>query len=172
MNTKLLGIGVVVAIVLGLVGALKTIPQTTQEFGGAVAGSDFPGPSLSVNGVYTYYARTGMNTATNTPCSIKSPNATSTLVGASVFFRTSSTTLASVVDIANAATALTGTTATTTRLADKTTIAAGDVATIIASSTSPLVTTFAPNSFLVVRMDNGAGVFSPTGTCQAVFRVI
>lgn len=135
----------------------------------AISSPEINSPYVSFNGQTHWYSKGNFAQATTTVCAVQSPAATSTLELASVVFNVSSTS-ASVVTLAKAATAF----ATTTILSNQS-IAANAQATIMASS-SPLLATgavndlvFAPNQWFVVSMAGGAGTFSPSGTCQTEF---
>lgn len=168
MNKNILSaIGIFVAIVLGLFGALRQSTSTTtvQQVPtnvGAVNGPDLPYPYITVGGVRTWFTNVGMTQATTTVCALVSPVASSTLVSASASFSVSSTT-ATTVTMAKASTAFATTTAINT-----TTIAANGTG-IVNATTSP-VTVFGPSQFVVIGVQGGTGTFSPTGRCMAVFR--
>lgn len=166
-SSLLASIGAVLAAVVVFLGASNITVSPTDTVFGAISGPDITSPYLSVNGVQSWYTKKGLVTSTTTPCAIKAPAATSSLESASVLFRTSSTS-ASVVTIAKAATAY----ATTTRLGTVTAIAANAQASIVGTTTAANGVVFAPNEWLVVGMQGGVGSFSPVGSCQAVFQVL
>lgn len=134
---------------------------------GSVSSPDIQSPYFSFGGVREWGARTdNLTQATTTVCALQAPAATSTLNFASIQFKVSSTT-ASLVTMARAATAF----ATTTSLGTVSLTANGQ-GMLVASSTQ--LYQFPPNSYLVVGMqdttaDATAGTFSPTGTCQATW---
>lgn len=142
--------------------------ETGKQFG-AISSPDLPWPYIAYGGVAHVAARTdSLTQATTTVCALQSPASTSTLQFASIRFVVSSTT-ASIVTLAKAATAY----ATTTVLGVGSP-GAGAQATITASTTlasadpnrdGALV--FSPNTYFVVGMQGGVGTFSPTGTCEA-----
>ncbi len=117
---------------------------------------------LSQGGATEIFTRSALNTGTTTVCAIQAPTAgTSTIQMFSATFTTSSTT-ASTVTMAKAATAF----ATTTSLGSAA-IAANAQATVVASTTA--ATIIAPGAWLVVGMAGGTGTFSPVGSCTASF---
>jgi hypothetical protein len=141
---------------------------------GAVASPDIPSRWLKVGGVTTHYRHMSMKTATDTPCALQAPSATSTLVYATAHFDTTTTTNA-VLDIANDETAF----ATTTKLMTTQNITANETNTTYYASTTPTaaqgvnnLTTFSPDEYVVFKMGGGTNVFSPTGYCTAVFRSV
>ena len=117
--------------------------------------------------------------ASTTPCSIKSPSATSTLTYASYNFVVASSTEAVVVTIAKGSTG----TATTTQIGTDIAIAANAQATVMASS-SPTTATdasvvFAPNTYLVLGIQGytsyGTGINPYSGIqgrCKAIFNIV
>lgn len=166
-SSLLASIGAVLAAVVVFLGASNLTVTPTDTAFGAISGPDITSPYLSVNGVQSWYTKKGLVTSTTTVCAIKAPAATSSLESASVLFRTSSTS-ASVVTIAKAATAF----ATTTMIGTATAIAANAQASIVGTTTSASGVVFAPNEWLVVGMSGGTGTFSPVGSCQAVFQTL
>lgn len=143
------------------------VPRQDQTFG-AVVGPDTYFDYVANNDVRKSATRKAFTTATTTVCAIKSPSATSTLVFGGVNFTRSSTT-ASVVTLAKAATAF----ATTTALNTLSIAANGQGAQIATSSTATVgvvpAIIFAPNQYFVVGMQGGIGTFSPVGSCTAEF---
>ena len=142
------------------------VPTIDTEIG-ASPGSRLNYPEVRINNFPLAANVVNMLKATTTPCAIKSPNATSTLLLGSVDFSTSSTT-ATTVSIAKATTAF----ATTTNIGTLT-LAANERGTWfggVASSSATNVV-FPPNNYFVVGMQGGVGGlnFSPVGTCQALF---
>lgn len=134
MNKNLLvGIGITLAIVLGLTGIFKknTVEMYNSKspvpvfLGGGLA------PYADFGGVRHWYAHTDtLNQASTTVCSFKAPVATSTLIFASITLTTGTTT-AITVDIAKS----NSPSATTTRFASIV-LGAGAKGTILASTTS------------------------------------
>ena len=147
--------------------------QPVSDNLGASPGPDRYADSFSDNGVRVYPYSQGYTTATNTPCAIKSPSATSTLTFGSASF-TTSTSVASTVTLAKA----TSFNATTTILTEQSIVANGQRTTVASSTTAQGSEDkiFAPNQYFVVGMRGGTtsdGIhkYSPVGTCQAVFTV-
>lgn len=157
-----LGIGVVVGIVLGaLVLGGKTVIQPT----GGLSGPSIPSKYLEWNGVTVWHQRSAsLNTSTTTVCALPSPAATSTLLSAGIRLDTSSTT-ASVVHIASAATAY----ATTTNLATADVSANAQAFITATTSLASNSNVIGPNKYIVFGMQGGIGTFSPTGACSATF---
>lgn len=165
---------IVVVLVAFTISSLKS--NVVTESIGSVVGPDSQFPCESQGGITTCSNISGIKSATTTPCAFRSPNATSTLVHASVKLVVASSTNATRWTIAKSATF----TATTTLLgyAD---IASGAQGTVVATSTpvKPLddAIVFAPNKYIVFGVaggvtpgDAGTG-FVPSGTCQAAFRI-
>ena len=105
MNAKPVLLSGVVALAVALVTVLglasldsdsvqtvREIVKETKEQVGASPGPDLFVPYLGVNGVKRYYNQVVMLTGTTTPCAIKSPSATSTLVSAVAHFDSATTT--------------------------------------------------------------------------------
>lgn len=139
--------------------------------GVVTVGSSGTSASTTIGGFTVTSVSKDFTTATTTVCAIQSPNATSSLEGGGVRMTVSSTT-ASIVTIAKAATAF-----ATTTLINSASVGANAQATLLAASTtlSSLEQTnriFAPSTWLVVGMQGGTGTFSPTGSCSAIFHKI
>lgn len=183
MNKSLLTTaGVVLAIVLGLVGAfrpaqVKTVEKTITA--GSVSSPDIISPWFSFGGSRYWAANTALATATTTVCAVQAPAATSTLLASqsTVNFTVSSTT-ASTVTVAKATTAF-----ATTTLLRTVSIAANATASFTMASTTSAASTaaqaleqsnlmFAPNEWLVVSMAGNVGSFSPTGSCSPVWKQV
>ena len=133
---------------------------------GAVSGPDISSPYLSVNGILSFYHRSGMATGTTTPCAFQSPNATSTLTSAVARFNVSSTT-ATTVTFGRA----TNSGATTTWLHNGS-LAANAQGTFLVPKATTTNQIFSPKEWLVVGMSGGNGTHDPSGACQAVFEQI
>lgn len=175
MKEIILGLGVVLAIVLGLLGINpdvqsivdNRVKEVASSFG-ALSGPDIASPYLKWGDVPVNHAGSPLNTANHIACALQSPAATSTLVAAGIRADTGTTTALTNIYLAKAATA----TATTTSLgigsAD-----ANNQFTVIASTTptNADAVIFAPNQYFVVNLRGGAGntfpQYSPTGSCWA-----
>lgn len=121
---------------------------------------------FSSGGLTETFVSKALSTNTNVVCSIQSPSSTSTIAGSPTITLLTSSTTASVVDIAKAATP----TATTTNIGSSA-VAANAQATITASSTaSGGLNVMAPSTYINFAMKGGTGTFSPTGLCSVVFR--
>lgn len=144
----------------------------SQSFG-AVSGPGTSDACFSFNGVVQCDYRQPIRQATTTICSIKTPNATTTLEYGAVNVTTSSSS-ATFIEMAQAATYQ----ATTTLIGGKTIIGANARITLLASTsptTGGTATIIGPNQFFVVKMQGGVtggdsvttGTgFVPTGSCQ------
>ena|SRR3990167_3215956 len=143
------------------------------------------------NGVCTWAYRIGMRGSTSTPCSIRSPESTSTIQHVSWVLETQATS-SLLMDIGWGS----NMNATTTSLAS-TTLAANTKGTLVATSTlnglyvsstttSPLFATntipilqnitnhiISPNQYVNFRFGREAGIsIAPTGSCEVIFRVL
>ena len=125
-------------------------------------------PAFSQGGILTFAYRVPLRGATTTPCSLRSPAATSTIVHASVDVLTLATTSAITVDIGKAA----NNSATTTLLASLA-LAANATGTLVATSTldtnDNLV--IGPSNYVNVRFGRSYSS-APQGNCEVIFRVI
>ena len=95
MEKKLALIALVVAVIalggyFAPTPAKEVVREIVKELG-AVPGSVFPGPSITINGSEIVARRVPMQTGTTTVCSIQSPNATSSLLYAIGSFTTTGT---------------------------------------------------------------------------------
>lgn len=144
-------------------GSVQTV---VKEKLGAMSGPDIASPYFSFGGVRHWGARIEtLNTATTTVCALQSPAATSTLLEGSIKLTTSSTT-ASRITLARAATAF-----ATTTLLGSVDVAAGAQASLVASSTPTTqgADVFPPSTYFVVGMQGNVGTFSPVGSCNATW---
>lgn len=179
MNKKNLLVGLGLALVLALgVSFPKGNSVVNQIVGGAGGtGPDSSSPYVSNNGVFTYFARQALVTATTTPCAIATPSSTSTLLHASLQVTKGTTTDTTIWTLSKAATKF----ATTTKYGAWS-LTGGLKGTMIATTTTqgagPVVDeallVIAPNQFLVwgVAGTIPGDTTNLTGTCQAVFRQI
>ena len=129
---------------------------------------DFSSPYISYGDVDFWAQRDGeLTQATTTVCALQAPASTSTLTFAGIQLTTSSTT-ASVMTIAKAATPY----ATTTWLTNESIDADAQASIVVPATTTPAGMAkflFAPNEYVVFAMSGGAGTFSPAGACQATW---
>jgi hypothetical protein len=179
----ILGVGVVVALVLGVWAVTKTPSQNTvrevvREVG-AMPGSSLEGPEFCVSGSCSWNQSGSLKIGTTTPLALKSAPATTTLLAFNCDIKTASST-ATVWDFARATSAF----ATTTAIGTPYTVAASASAFIMASTTQSVVNNealvFPPNTYLVVGVRQGfstfaqaaagATSFAPVGKCAAVWR--
>jgi len=140
---------------------------------GALTGPIIPYNYFGFGGVLRVAGSMSMKTSTSTPCRIKGPAATSTLIFASADFRYS-TSSAIYVELGKTTNAASYATTTSLGIYE---MPANDAKTIIASSTPTTggKTTFNPNDWLVVKVAGATGAtgvsgwtgFSPTGSCKA-----
>ncbi len=180
MSLKYVGLAVALVLVLALgmtypksggTVVERVVDRVTESVGGA-AGADRYFDTFNENGVGMAYAQVAMVSATSTPCAIKAPtSATSTLMGATIEFRTASTSAATNVTIAKSAG---NPTATTTIIGNQFSIAAAKKATISASTSpasNPGSVIFAPGEVLVIGVDGTAPLqMNAVGSCNAIFR--
>lgn len=142
---------------------------------GSVTGPDSYFPYYNNNGVYTYPLGRNILSATTTPCSIKSPSATSTLVRSWFNVKTGTTTSATLT-LATSTTAFATTTPLTTPFAglvNKYTFAYNGTTTT-ATNGGTVGGVYAPNTWLVYGLagepTSVAGGFVISGSCGAVFQ--
>lgn len=172
MKTTVLYVTLVLAIAALFVGGFALWKPILTTPLGSVAGPDINGPYFAVNNLVFWPIRLTLKQATTTPCALKSPSATSTLIAGGINFAVSSSTAITVV-AAESATAF-----STTTLINSQSVA-GPSGDLNAASTtiSALVVSndiFPPNSFLVFSETGGitagdatgAG-FVPKGSCFA-----
>ncbi len=166
-QSKLLWAGVLVAIVIAVISLQSPrIIETITKVGGA-AGFDFINPYVNFNGVHLWPERKLLSTATSTPCAIKSPAASSTLLHASLQITTASSTASTWV-AAKAASAF----ATTTQLKSFS-VGSANLASLNVNATTTdteLATIWAPNTYIVWSNNVQPGDATKfNGVCQAVF---
>lgn len=171
MNSNLIvGIIAVSALIVGGINLVKAPVAVTPPVG-AVAGPDSSFQTESHNGVtYDFYS-SPLRPATTTLCSIKSPNASSTITSATMQI-TSGNTYSNDYQIGWGL----AQGATTTNLA-RLTLAASNGAAV---ATTTLVNSFGggndgvipPNSFIVTRVSTttASATFAPLGACTVTFQ--
>ncbi len=160
-----------VAVVVIAIGGAYVFPKFQFPLGG-LAGPDIQSPYLSVDGLVHEYRRVALNKATTTPCAVRSPSATSTLVLTSLQINVSSST-ATVWSASKATSAF----ATTTSLLEFA-ASSGVKGTMFLNATSTAIDSkfvFGPNEYLVWGLE-GIEVLDLTsdkllGVCQAEFVV-
>ena len=120
------------------------------------------------NGITTFAYRIGLLSATTTPCAIRAPSATSTIIHASIDIRTA-TGSANLVEIAKS----TDLYSTSTLLA-QISLASGTFGTIVATGTLQTADNLiiSPSSTVVVRWGKSYGETTPRGNCTFIFRVV
>lgn len=145
---------------------------------GALAGPDIPSPYLRWGDVALFNAKMALNTATNTPCAIQSPAATSTLLTTTLQITTGTST-ATAWYVSTSTSAF----ATTTNLVPPLALGSGKQGTFaVASSTAGAVytvdnnVTLSPSTWIVWTVAGTAITLGDTthllGTCQARFESI
>jgi len=122
------------------------------------------------NGILTFHYKPFQRIGTSTPCSIKSPNSTSTIVHASIDIQTAATSSPLLIEIGKA----THSGATTTLLGQLT-LAAGAKGALVA--TSSLNTNdnliIAPSNYVNFRYGFISGYSNaPAGSCEVIFKVL
>ena len=123
--------------------------------------------SVFHNGIGTFSYRVALRAGTTTPCAIQAPNATTTLVHASVHIRTATST-SNFVEMATSTTAY----ATTTRLASFT-IEANKYGTLVSTTTIGGYSLIEPLSWVVTKFGTDYGTTTaPVGNCEVIFRTV
>lgn len=166
MTNKLLTIGVVIALALSAIGFVGKSGSVIEQKVAGLSSPDISSPYFSFGDIRQWASRdTDLTQASTTICALQSPAATSTLLLGSIKLSVSSTS-DSILTLAKAATAY----ATTTSLGTSA-VGANAQITVLASTTPTAgqATVFGPNQWFVVGMQGGAGTFSPTGVCEAVW---
>jgi hypothetical protein len=175
----LISIVAFVAIIVGF-NSRPEVKDTTstsveQKETGAFPSTDITSERLSFNGIEKYYYRQALRTATTTPCSIKSPAATSTYTYDALKITTGTST-ATVWTFAKATTAF----ATTTQLGVFS-LGSGAQGSMVASTSPSTGITLiddtrvlAPNTWLVwgVQGTTISGTSKLLGVCSAEFTVL
>ena len=165
----------IVAILVIAIGGAYSFPKVQEAIRevGAVVGPDLISPYFAVNGVKHEYRKTKLTTATTTPCAVRSPSATSTLVRTSLQIQTATST-ATTWTVAKATTGF----ATTTALRNTISLGSGAQGTMVHIASTTLVAidsvdVFGPNEYLVWGVA-GTAISDATklnGVCQAEFVV-
>ena len=162
----LLTIAIVIALVLGFVGATKKPEIKTSS----VASPDIPSAYMSFGGVRMWAYTQSMSSATSSTCAIQSPLATTTLASATAVF-SSSPSYSVGFQFGNATTPF----ATTTTLGARVDLVAGASGIIVASSTpstgAPIIS---PGTWINLRLSTSTGStvgssMQVTGTCAVRF---
>lgn len=170
-------VSVIVSAVIAIASAAGYLvvvgPHAPTPPSGATSVQVTDGDCLFINGQHICGTTKTLRTATTTPCAIKSPNATSTLVRATLQLNVATAT-ASVWDLAKASNAF-----ATTTLMDTAYHVAASAMALIEASTTPTAgqkNIFAPNTYIVFGERGGitagdtAGTgFVPAGSCTAQF---
>lgn len=169
ITNKIIGAIAVLALIVG-VGSFFKGGSPVQQMVGSVTGPDLYSPYFTVNGVKQEYRKQGLVSATTTPCAIKSPASTSTLVSSRLNISTGTST-DGLFTLATSSTAF----ATTTPL-----FTFGQPANLtrtfqfIASTTNASGTaqTIAPNTYLVFGVAGLTYGYTYAGTCDAIFNAL
>lgn len=178
MNKNLLvGVGVTLAILLGLVGVFKdsrgNVQNTPQQNFGSVASPDIMSPYFSFGGVVHWGYRQDMRQASSTLCSMQSPAATTTIVGFPSANFTTAASYTTVYAWGNATDAF-----STTTLMGNFTIIAANKGLLIASSTAMSALqdsqVIPPLTYINFKLSTGtaSATFAPVGTCSLVLREV
>lgn len=165
-----------VALIIAIAACfLPVLPNGSSAFGTVQSGVDISTTNYTTMSVTNGFANGGvfitanrsaaLVAATTTPCAFQAPAATSTVMSASLLETVSSTT-ASSITIATAATQY----ATTTPL-NATSVSAGAQTSAIFNATSSSAV-ISPSQWVVFGQSGGAGTFSSTGVCTVVFQVL
>lgn len=173
-NIKVI-IGALALIVAALAGSysgsfVASVPVPVDNVLGAFPSADINSEYLSVNGVTTFYRTSGLNSASTTLCSFRTPNATTTLTYASIQ-ATTGTSSTLYLDIAKHAS---NPTATTTVLRGTQTLTGNF--TVVASSSpngNGADPVFAPQqylNFIYTSVGNSLTANTLVGKCYAEFK--
>ena len=170
MNKKL--VLALVAVLVIATGAYVLLRDSRAPLG-ANPGPDSTSECTSQNGLTNCKTRKPLTTATTTPCAIKSPSATSTLVHASLQITTATST-ATTWTFASSTTAF-----ATTSLYNTFSLASGALGTMVATTTNITGvvtddrTVFPPSSYLVWGVAGTviSGTTKLNGFCSASFLV-
>ena len=178
MNNILKIVLVSALVALLVVLGVSVLKRPKEPSVSAFPGPDILNPYLSVNGLSTFSYSSGMNQASTSVCSFKTPAATSTLVYATATFRTGTTT-GLMLEWGKSVSP----SATTTSLG-VTSLASLELATFRASSTPAdfAVTAsaggkdpqfvFAASNYLTLKYGGARGDLNVlAGSCKAEFKV-
>lgn len=179
MKDKIIIVGVLLALALGGFALTKPSKVVVQSPDGkskeVVVGSSNP---VSVydysveNGIETAYRKTSFTTATGTPCSIQSPNATSTLKY-TTWGNNTATDTAATIRMATSTTPYATTTSYATFSIPANTQKYWSWFGTTTASGGTLSGIFAPNTYIVFGAEGSSvGGFTYSGSCQAEFTVI
>lgn len=161
-------IAIIVAMVIG--GAFLLTKSPSAPLSGAVTGPEVDSPFFTIGGVTKEYRSQSLLAGTTTPCSIKSPNATSTLLVYTLRYSRTSADGATTFDVTTGTTQYATTTGT---ISAAQAVATGPVKAdvVLYGTTTSIV---APNSFIVTKYATSSlsANFANTGVCKAVFQVL
>lgn len=178
IKNKIAAIGIIAAIGLSIFAASRPVPAPVQtviesqpQSFGALTGPDIPSPYISWGDVQEYRARKSFATATNVPCAIQAPAATSTLMFVNFKITTATSTDATVWTVATSTLA----TATTTLVGSQFTLPAGTTAEYGVGAPNITITNpLLPNAWVVIGVQGTkpGSAANLNGSCSAGFRVI
>ena len=181
MNNTLKIVLVLALVALLVVLGVSVLKRPKEPSVSAFPGPDILNPYLSVNGLSTFSYSSGMNQASTSLCSFRTPAATSTLVYATATFRTGTTTALLLEWGKSESPSATSTSLGVTRLGDGT---LRELATFRASSTPAdfAVTAsaggkdpqfvFAASNYLTLKYGGARGDLNVlAGSCKAEFKV-
>lgn len=170
LTNKIIGVVAVLALVIGVASYSKNGSNPVSQMVGSVTGPEVFSPFFTINGVRQEFRKQGLVSATTTPCAIKSPASTSTLVSSRLNISTATST-DGVFTFATSSTPF----ATTTVL-----FTFGQPANLtrtfqfIASTTNASGTaqTVAPNTYFVFGVSGLPYGYTYGGTCDAIFNAL
>lgn len=162
----LLGAVGVVALVVAILALSKPAQVIVERGIGAVTSSENLTSPMCVDGICRYQTKIVMTSPSQTPCAIKSPNATTTLERHTINITVGSST-AATLSLATSTTA----TATTTNLATYTLTANTQNTYSFAGTSGAGIVP--PNTWIVLGAAGGpANGHQLTGTCSADLRQV
>ena len=172
---KLVLVSTLVSLVVVWGVSVVTRPELPLS---AMPGPDITSPYLSVNGLATFSFSSGLNQASTSVCSFKSPGATSTLVLGTATLRTGTTTglmleWGKSVSPSATTTSLGVTSLGTLELATfRASSTAADFAVTASAGGKDPQFVFGPNQYLTLKYGGARGDLNVlAGSCKAEFKV-
>lgn len=180
---KFVIVGVVLALVLGFLGlflppsqpATQTVVEKIVEKLGAIPGNEVQGSEFTIGGVKTHYlvSEAGGPVASTTPCTIRSPNATTSILSWTLQFNSNvATTSAGRVYILTVATSTTRNATTSAifqqRISDarEVNLAVYSTSTVNQNVSSSYL--LPPNTFVNVGISGRDEATRPGGSCLKI----
>lgn len=176
-SNLILGLGVVIALAVGVTSLHKPVVHDTKTVVKGISGPDITSPYLSINGVTTFYGKQSFIQASTTVCNLISPVSTSTIQELTVQSNVSTSTsvLYTIVKNATAFATSTGTILATSTIAAN---ALGTINGFATTTTSNALAvqavndrTLSPLTSIVVTKTGGSGPFNEDGVCIADFQL-